>query len=682
MSQLFYLPFRPVFNSRGLPVGGAKVYFYKTGTTTLATVYADGGLTTPLTNPVPADALGQLPDIYMPYDVIFRVRIVDRKGLALGSDIDPYIPGQAIVAVPNLPQLVAPGGSALVGYQAAGPGSSPRTVQAELRDLPFNPKDYGAIGDSALHPLSERFATLATAQAVYPFVTRLDQSQDWAGIQAALNLASANPNVRGTVRLPLGYYVLTDSLQMPSFVTFEGISRYGCVLFNQVIPLTVPMIVNKDPAGFIFAELHNLSLLGGTHAIKISVTAEVSQVVFSGLYTAFQTVSVLEANSLQTTKFDDCAFGPSGSGYAVNVTGFPCNAIEFYNCRVSSGARGVLRLRGFDGVHWYGGSMEGNGRSLKTTGTIAGTVLNITALNDGIGPITPGDAVIGEGVTPGTVVVSLGSGSGGTGGYIVSLPSAFGPGPLVIGPATIDLTPGVTRATSCTFNGVYFEGTPRLLLRAVDTLGVSFDACKHTWASFGEPYIYDTGADIIAIGTNHFDTDVIGPLNTLMFGHTPRMGGNVNTWTNAGQNGGRVATRQRDIIATPTFDLIKFNRATATSGSDNMHLMTGALTVLAQGYDAAGLPRSINRTYRVVVSAISNTPISASITQIDTQDNVSGTSPQTLIARIKGSPGVTELILEVATTNFDSSNPACCSATFEYSGRPTNQADMMRVSVL
>lgn len=96
MSKLFYLPSRPVFNSRGLPVGGAKVYFYLTGTTTLASVYADNALKTPLTNPVPTNGLGQLPDIYLAEDQVYRVRIVDRNGLALGTDIDPYYPGQAL----------------------------------------------------------------------------------------------------------------------------------------------------------------------------------------------------------------------------------------------------------------------------------------------------------------------------------------------------------------------------------------------------------------------------------------------------------------------------------------------------------------------------------------------------------------------------------------------------------
>lgn len=49
------------------------------------------------------------------------------------------------------------------------------------------PEQYGAIGDGALHPLSERFSTLAAAQAVYPFVTSLTQSIDWAACQKADN---------------------------------------------------------------------------------------------------------------------------------------------------------------------------------------------------------------------------------------------------------------------------------------------------------------------------------------------------------------------------------------------------------------------------------------------------------------------------------------------------------------
>ncbi len=50
---------------------------------------------------------------------------------------------------------------------------------------------YGAIGDGESHPLSDSFETLGEAQAVFPHAEALDEEQDWAGIQAAMNRAKA-----------------------------------------------------------------------------------------------------------------------------------------------------------------------------------------------------------------------------------------------------------------------------------------------------------------------------------------------------------------------------------------------------------------------------------------------------------------------------------------------------------
>jgi hypothetical protein len=328
--------------------------------------------------------------------------------------------------------------------------------------------------------------------------------------------------------------------------------------------------------------------------------------------------------------------------------------------------------------------MEGGGESLKVTGTIAGTTMNITALNDGNGRISVGDSVLGNGVKPGTTVASLGTGSGGTGGYVLNqaIDATFGPGQLIIGPATINLETGGVRATTATFSHVYFEGTPRLLMRSVGAIGVDIDKCKSTWATNNEPFRFDTGADMIAIGTNHFDTDVEGPLNTLLYGSTPRLGGDVNVWTSSGQKTGRVVSRPRDLAATPKFDLLVFNRATATAGSGNRHLITGTLTVSAEGYDADGAVRSICRTYRIKAQSVSNIPFSCLITQTDAQDDLSvAPNPiETLTVKVKGSPGVTELRVEVEALNFNPSLPCSAFAVFEYAGNPTLAADMMRVS--
>lgn len=58
-------PYLTIFDDNGAIVPGGKIYVYLTGTSTPATVYADAALTTPLSNPVIADAAGRL-TIYLP----------------------------------------------------------------------------------------------------------------------------------------------------------------------------------------------------------------------------------------------------------------------------------------------------------------------------------------------------------------------------------------------------------------------------------------------------------------------------------------------------------------------------------------------------------------------------------------------------------------------------------------
>jgi parallel beta-helix repeat protein len=90
--ELFYLPFRPAFDPNGMVVPDALLSFYVTGTTTPQVVYADAALTIPLQNPVPANAAGKFPPIYIDPSLTYRVRLSDRAGSVL-EEVDPYVPG-------------------------------------------------------------------------------------------------------------------------------------------------------------------------------------------------------------------------------------------------------------------------------------------------------------------------------------------------------------------------------------------------------------------------------------------------------------------------------------------------------------------------------------------------------------------------------------------------------------
>lgn len=89
----FFLPFPTAFSSNGLPVSGAKIYFYATRTTTPQAIYSDAALTVPLTNPVVANAAGRFSTIYLDSTLTYRVVVKDENDVSLGVDVDPYIPG-------------------------------------------------------------------------------------------------------------------------------------------------------------------------------------------------------------------------------------------------------------------------------------------------------------------------------------------------------------------------------------------------------------------------------------------------------------------------------------------------------------------------------------------------------------------------------------------------------------
>jgi hypothetical protein len=103
-ASLFVLPRAMTFDGNGHAQGGALLGFYQTGTTTPQTVYADSGLTTPLSNPVVADANGLFPAIYMPANTLYQA-VLQTAALATVWTTDP-IEGIALSTAPAVGLLV------------------------------------------------------------------------------------------------------------------------------------------------------------------------------------------------------------------------------------------------------------------------------------------------------------------------------------------------------------------------------------------------------------------------------------------------------------------------------------------------------------------------------------------------------------------------------------------------
>ena len=92
----------------------------------------------------------------------------------------------------------------------------------------YNVKAYGAVGDGSTHPLSDVYADLAAAQAVYPFVSALTQELDYAGWQAAINAAELAGG--GLVFGPAGTYLIDTALENDANnVTIAGMGYSTCL---------------------------------------------------------------------------------------------------------------------------------------------------------------------------------------------------------------------------------------------------------------------------------------------------------------------------------------------------------------------------------------------------------------------------------------------------------------------
>lgn len=89
-ASLITLPFRPAINLQGGIEPGATLGVYQTGTLTPVTIYSDAGLTTPLANPLTANAVGAFPGVYYNDAVAIRVILKTAAGVTL-NDTDPYI---------------------------------------------------------------------------------------------------------------------------------------------------------------------------------------------------------------------------------------------------------------------------------------------------------------------------------------------------------------------------------------------------------------------------------------------------------------------------------------------------------------------------------------------------------------------------------------------------------------
>ena len=584
--------------------------------------------------------------------------------------------------------------SSFVNFIATGTGARTRTAQAKLRES-VSVRDFGAVGDGFEHPLSEFYATLAAAQVDFPAATSLTNLIDGLAIQAAINAVKANTGNgntpgRGTVYIPAGRYRgNTGSISVPNNIEIYGDGPGASIIDNQNTIATWPLLTNEVGTSFLFAIIRDISLNGGTHAIKIDVggAGECAHLLFENVGMTLQTLRNFEVNRLlQTTVFRRCTFGgESGvpTPYGFYAPGWTTNAVTFDDCEFTYHNVNCVYMRSAEAVLFKGGRMESGGRlPAAFTASISGTVLTVSAIS--AGTLVVGDEISGAGVTAGTYITALGTGTGGVGTYTVSASQTVGSVAMVTFKRALDfgrdLAVGGSGGCEVTFDGTYFESIHTNILYEVASKNmVSFHNCHFTGARINDtggflPFT-NTSDGIVQFGTNNHMMVDVGSANILVTGDNglALSGYDSNVYQRKHARAGRGTSKVRSFNDTITFNALTFSR------SDTTEFQSAACRVMVTMIgltSATGLPRAYHREFFVGVLAISG-GMELAVTNGSAVDNsTSGFS----ITLAQASPAAGSVVLSITAGGAFNTAGSRVSFDFEYLTQSQQAGDDIQVA--
>lgn len=136
-------PKQQFLNDIGVPLFAGKVYTYAAGTLTPKATYQDSALTVSNTNPVIANARGE---VVMYGSGTYRIILKDALDVTIWDRDNIETPDVASGLISS--GLALPNGSSLVGWIQNGTGAVNRTVLAKVREI-YSVPDFGASGTGA-----------------------------------------------------------------------------------------------------------------------------------------------------------------------------------------------------------------------------------------------------------------------------------------------------------------------------------------------------------------------------------------------------------------------------------------------------------------------------------------------------------------------------------------------------
>jgi hypothetical protein len=253
-------------------------------------------------------------------------------------------------------------------------------------DAPFS-----AICDGKSHPLSQKFATLAAAQAVYPFVTSLSQEIDFASLKLASNTAfgadgaehgSSNPQANIPLYIPQGVCYLgndTWTIRKASGIRIEGAAATATTLTGNGTVLAFD--------GLWYSQIGNLAI--ATQSSSAIAALDIDGNLPGHPYDTF---------GVQANTFPNLFVNGGGGNHAVAVcrrggSDGQCSEMTFINPHFINASFAVYYQNGFNAIDnvFIGGDIQNytkNGiylvaGSLKVLGTSFESTTGYTQILNG-----------------------------------------------------------------------------------------------------------------------------------------------------------------------------------------------------------------------------------------------------------------------------------------------------------
>lgn len=335
---------------------GCYVLFFTTGTTALAPVFADGFLTTQLSQTAgaqqpscTADSAGRFNPIYLNPATIYRVQMFNAAG-ALLSDTDPYVAGAVLTAL----------SIGLVLYPQSAQEQSSGVIPANYQYPPGDVRRYGATGNGTNDDSAAFASAMLASSSVFVAPTqnfyRLSNGITVPGGVSLYGSAfQPGNNPTGTI--------LTFDLSVGICVTLGGptATNGSC----SIKSLTINRATGTPPAGSIgllnqntyATTIEDVQLV--SHQIPLAFLGTPNSgfgsiCMVNRVWTGAAYDTHCQIDSFNEIRFNQCRFGMDGpgdqsastycriqGGSTTNPAGGP-NTIVWNNCQFNQGANTLL----------------------------------------------------------------------------------------------------------------------------------------------------------------------------------------------------------------------------------------------------------------------------------------------------------------------------------------------------